>query len=48
MESKLPDTGTTIFAVMSLWVIFAGFGDIRRMFVELRAQRDSNPPDDVP
>lgn len=36
-----------IFAVMSLWVIVAGFGDIKRMFAELRRQRDSNSDDDV-
>ena len=39
--------GVTIFAVMSIWVIFAGFGDIQRMFRDLREQRDSNSNDDV-
>lgn len=29
-----------IFFVMSLWVIVAGFGDIKKMFAELRRQRD--------
>lgn len=34
--------GVAIFAVMSLWVIFAGLGDIKRMFADLRAQRDAS------
>lgn len=36
-----------VFAVMSIWVIIAGFGDIKRMFRDLREQRDSNSADDV-
>jgi hypothetical protein len=40
--------GVGLFAVMSLWVIVAGYGDIRRMFVDLAAQRDSHADDDVP
>ncbi|MEE2886414.1 MAG: hypothetical protein VX951_03175 [Planctomycetota bacterium] len=36
-----------VFALMSLWVIVAGFGDIQRMFGELRRQRDSHTEDDV-
>ena len=40
-------TGVTVFALMSLWVIVAGYGDIKRMFADLRAQRDSNSGDDV-
>ena len=39
--------GVGSFAVMSLWVIVAGYGDIRRMFVDLRAQQDSNVDGDV-
>jgi hypothetical protein len=41
-------TGVGLFAVMSVWVIIAGFGDIKRMFAELQRQRDSNADDDVP
>jgi hypothetical protein len=32
-----------VFSLMSVWVIVAGYGDIKRMFAELRSQRDSNP-----
>ena len=34
-----------IFALLSLWVIVAGYGDIQRMFADLREQRDSNADD---
>lgn len=33
-------TGIGMFAALSVWVIFAGVGDIRRMFEELGAERD--------
>ena len=36
-----------LFFLMSLWVIVAGYGDIKRMFADLREQRDSNAGDDV-
>ena len=31
----------TLFALLSVWVIFAGVGDIRDMFAALTAERDS-------
>jgi hypothetical protein len=31
-----------VFSLMSVWVIVAGYGDIKRMFAVLRSQRDSN------
>jgi len=34
-----------VFALMSLWVTVAGFGDIRHMFAALRAERDSQAED---
>ena len=40
-------TGVGVFFLMSLWVIVAGYGDIKRMFADLREQRDSNAGDDV-
>ena len=40
--------GIALFVVMSLWVIVAGFGDIRHMFAELRKQRECNESDDLP
>ena len=39
--------GVTIFALMSLWVIVAGYADIKHMFAALRDQRDSNSGDDL-
>jgi len=31
--------GAAVFSVLSVWVIVAGFSDIRKMFAELRRQR---------
>lgn len=31
----------SLFALLSLWVIVAGFGDIKKMFAALRAQREA-------
>ena len=33
--------GLGLFALLSVWVIYAGVGDIRDMFASLRAERDS-------
>ena len=40
-------TGVAMFALMSVWVIIAGYGDIKKMFAALREQRDSNSGDDL-
>ncbi|MFT4710737.1 MAG: hypothetical protein ACI9D0_001448 [Bacteroidia bacterium] len=32
--------GLGLFAILSVWVIFAGVGDIRDMFASLTAERD--------
>jgi hypothetical protein len=32
--------GLGLFAALSVWVIFAGVGDIRDMFTALRAEQD--------
>jgi hypothetical protein len=34
--------GVGAFSVLALWVIIAGFGDIKRMFADLRQQRECN------
>ncbi|MFT6362743.1 MAG: hypothetical protein ACJAZ8_001152 [Planctomycetota bacterium] len=32
--------GLGLFAILSVWVIYAGVGDIRDMFASLTAERD--------
>ena len=37
--------GLGLFAVLSLWVIVAGFGDIQKMFASLRAEESGTSED---
>jgi len=38
--------GVALFAGMSVWVIFAGFGDIKRMFAKLDANHEKDSAKD--
>ena len=39
--------GLGVFSVLALWVIVAGYGDIRRMFADLRRQQECNSDRDA-
>ncbi len=39
--------GVGAFSVLALWVIVAGFGDIKRMFADLRGQQECDSDRDT-
>ena len=40
-------SGVGLFSVMSVWVTIAGYGDIKKMFVELRRQQECKSDRDL-